>query len=68
MLKKDKHLQQNIGKEIEIKLFKKDENGKKEYIGILEKFDDNNITVNIGDNVINIERKDIAHIKTIYNW
>ena len=68
VLKKDKHLQQNIGKEIEIKLFKKDENGKKEYIGILEKFDDNNITVNIGDNVINIERKDIAHIKTIYNW
>ena len=68
VLKKNKHLQQNIGKEIEIKLFKKDENGKKEYIGILEKFNDNNITLNIYDSVINIERKDIAHIKTIYNW
>ena len=68
VLKKDKHLKQNIGNKIELKLFKKDENGKKEYIGILEKIDDNNIIINIGDNVINIERKDIAHIKIIYNW
>ena len=68
VLKKNKHLQQNIGKEIEIKLFKKDENGKKEYIGILESFDGNKITINISDSVINIERKDIAHIKTVYNW
>lgn len=68
VLKKDKHLQQNIGNEIEIKLFKKNENGKKEYKGILEKFDENNITIIIGNNVIKIERKDIAHIKTIYNW
>ena len=29
-LRKDKHLERSIGKEIEIKLFKKDENNKKE--------------------------------------
>ena len=68
VLKKDMHLQQNIGKEVEIKLFKKDENGIKKYIGILESFDENKITINISDSVINIERKDIAHIKTVYNW
>ena len=33
ILKKDKHLEQNIGTEVQIKLFKKDENGQKEYQG-----------------------------------
>ena len=33
ILRKDKHLKQNIGEQVNIKLFKKDENGSKEYIG-----------------------------------
>ena len=65
VLRKDKHLEQNKGKEIAIKLFKKDENGEKEYQGILQDFDDETITLE--DN-INIERKSIAQIKTVYNW
>ena len=32
ILRKEKHLEQNIGNEIAIKLFKKDEEGKKEYL------------------------------------
>jgi ribosome maturation factor RimP len=66
-LKKDKHLEQNIGEEIEIKLFKKDENSKKEYRGILKEFDSEYITIQTDEN-IKINRKNIAHIKTIYNW
>ena len=65
VLRKDKHLEQNKGKEIAIKLFKKDETGNKEYQGILKDFDDETITLE--DN-INIERKSIAQIKTVYNW
>lgn len=65
ILRKDKHLEQNIGKEIKIKLFKKDENKNKEYQGILEEF--NNETIKLKDK-ITIERKNIAQIKTIYNW
>ena len=65
MLRKDKHLEQNIGNEIQIKLFKKDEKGNKEYQGILKSFDETNI--NLEEN-IQIERKNIAQIKTIYNW
>ena len=65
VLKKDKHLQASIGKEINIKLFKKDENGNKEYQGILEKFDTEKIYL---ENEIIIERKNIAQIKTVYNW
>jgi ribosome maturation factor RimP len=65
ILRKDKHLSQNIGNEIHIKLFQKDENGKKEYQGILSKFDGEQIELEDGTKV---ERKKIAQIKTIYNW
>ena len=65
VLRKDKHLQQNRGNEINIKLFKKDEKGNKEYQGILEEFDENNIKLEDGTA---IERKNIAQIKTVYNW
>lgn len=64
ILRKDKHLKNNIGTEINIKLFKKDENGKKEYQGILKDFNKDYITIND----MNIERKNIAQIKTIYHW
>ena len=68
ILKKDKHLEQNIGEEIGIKLFKKDENGKKEYQGILQGFSQENIIIKLELDEIKIERKNIAQIKTIYHW
>ena len=67
VLRKDKHLEQNIGKKVEIKLFKKDTNGNKEYIGELVEFNSETITIKIEEE-IKIERKDIAQIKTIYEW
>lgn len=68
VLRKDKHLEQNIGEQINIKLFKKDENGKKEYIGKLTKYDDSNIFIEQDENEVKIERKNISQIKTVYNW
>lgn len=65
ILRKDKHLEKNIGKEVNIKLFKKDENGKKEYQGVLKEFNENIIKI---EEDISVERKNIAQIKTIYNW
>ena len=67
VLRKDRHLEQNIGKKVEVKLFKKDTNGNKEYIGKLEKFDLETIIIKTEEE-IKIERKDIAQIKTIYEW
>ena len=67
-LRKDKHLEQNIGEQISIKLFKKDENGKKEYIGKLTKYDDSNIFIEQDENEVKIERKNISQIKTVYDW
>ena len=47
------------------KNIRKDENGNKEYQGILKGFNENSIML---ENEIKIERKNIAQIKTIYNW
>lgn len=66
-LRKDKHLEQNISKNVEIKLFKKDNNGKKEYTGKLKAFNQEEIMIET-DKEITIERKNIAQIKTIYEW
>ena len=68
VLRKDKHLEQNIGEQINIKLFKKDENEKKEYIGKLTKYDGSNIFIEQDENEVKIERKNISQIKTVYNW
>ena len=67
VLRKDKHLEKNIGQNVEVKLFQKNEDGKKEIQGSLEKFDKDTITI-MADKEINLERKNIAQIKTIYEW
>ena len=67
IIRKDKHLEQNKGKQIEVKLFKKDKNGNKSYIGELEDFDSETITIK-NEKEVTIERKDIASMKTIYEW
>ena len=63
-LRKDRHLEQNIGKQVEAKLFKKDENGSKNYIGELKEFNEETVTID----EVKIERKNIAQIKTVYDW
>lgn len=66
ILRKDKHLKENIGKEVEIKLFKPI-NSVKNINGILYKFDNNNIYLKTQE-IICIERKNISQIKLVYNW
>ena len=63
-LRKEKHLEQNIGNEVYIKLFQKNQDGKKEYQGILKEFDSEYIILDD----LKIERKNISQIKTIYHW
>ena len=65
VLKKEKHLKQNLENEVHVKLFQKDENGSKEYQGILKEVKENEIILEDGTK---IERKNIAQIKTVYNW
>lgn len=67
VLRKDSHLQKNIGEQVEIKLFKKDDYGNKLYEGILKRFNEREIIIEY-EQEITIDRKNIAQIKTIYNW
>lgn len=66
IIRKDEHLKQNIGQEIYVKLFKAI-NNKKEYIGILEEFDENTIVIEIEEK-IKIDRKNISLMKKYYKW
>lgn len=63
-LKKDKHLQKSIGEKVEIKLFKAVDK-QKEFSGILESFDAENITISDpdADTERSFARGDIALIR-----
>ena len=67
IIRKEKHLKQNIGNEIELKLFQKNNNQNKQYKGILKEFDTEKIIIE-NTETIEIQRKDIAQIKKVYNW
>ncbi len=68
ILRKEKHLKDNLGEEVLIKLFKKDETGNKEYQGILKDFDSEYIFFEDENEEVKLDRKNIAQIKTIYHW
>ena len=67
VLKKDKHLQNNIGVNVQVKLFKPF-NGQKQYEGILKSFDETNIEIETDSQNLKIERQNIGQIKTIFDW
>ena len=62
ILKKDRHFEQSLGSEVEVKLFKPVDK-KKEYTGYLDDFDENTVTIGFdNDTEIVIERSNIAKI------
>ena len=66
LLRKDWQLNKYIGSKVEVNLFKKDENGFKEYIGILKQVDEEYLTIKQDNTDYKILRKDISQVKTIY--
>lgn len=75
ILRKDEHLEKNKGSEIYIKLFQKDNYGKKEYYGILKNYTESEVEIETNEATnkeekqeITLERKNIAQIKTVYHW
>lgn len=67
VLRRDEHLKNAIGKEIEVKLFKPIDK-QKEFIGTLEEYDEEKIKIKTQKTVIEIERKNISLMKLKYNW
>ena len=71
ILRKDKHLEDNIGENVNIKLFKSveiNEKKQKEIEGILKEFSNDSLTIELNEGIIEIERKNISQIKTVFDW
>ena len=62
-IRRKEHFEENINNKVEIKLFKPVD-GKKSITGILKDYNEETIIVD----EINIELKNIAAAKTVYNW
>ncbi len=65
LLRKDWQLKKFKGEIVEVKLFKKDDKGNKNYIGNLDDVTDDILKIKT-DEIINIDRKNISQIKTVY--
>ncbi len=65
LLRKDWQLGKFKGELVEVKLFKKDENGNKNYIGELGETTEKELQIK-ADELIKIDRKNIAQVKTVY--
>lgn len=67
VLRKKEHFLKQIGNEISVKLFKAIEK-EKELIGVLKEYNDSEIILEVNNININIDLKNIALAKTIYEW
>lgn len=67
MIRKEKHLKENIGNLITIKLFKPVD-GEKEYVGKLKEYNENTLTIELEETDVELERKNISLIKKYYDW
>ena len=62
IIRKEKHLQENLEQDICVKLYKPINNNK-EYVGKLKKFDDEIIYLQVNNEIVELERKNISLIK-----
>ncbi len=67
VLKYDKHFEKNLGKKIEVNLYTKFEN-KKQYVGTLERYNENEIVILTDDEEISFDKKNVANVKLVYDW
>lgn len=66
-LKSDRDLNRGIGKEVDLNLFSKLD-GKKAFTGVLESFDDKNVTLDIEGQKQTFEREKVASIKLVIKF
>lgn len=67
-LRKPKHYMKAIGKDIKIKLFTNNEEGKKEIEGKLKNIEDEYLIIEKDGKDLKIELSNVAQAKTIYKW
>lgn len=67
VLKKEEHFLSQIGHKVNINLFKPIDN-KKELQGILKEYNSSSIVIETEDNEIEINLKDVALVKTVFDF
>lgn len=67
LIRKQSHFEQTINQMISVNLFKPF-NGSKEFVGVLKDFNDSTIYLQINEEVIELDRKNIALIKKYFDW
>ena len=66
ILRKKWQLEKYINSKVQVNLFKKDENGFKEYVGFLKQVEEDFLIINQEDVEYTVQRKDVSQVKTIY--
>lgn len=66
-IRKDKQLEEHIGKDINVRLFKPIDK-QKELTATLQKFDDEQVVLLINEEEITINRENISSMKRAYKW
>lgn len=59
VLRTAEHFAACMGQEVEVKL-SRPRDGRKEFVGFLQAYDDGNITITVGDTPITFEKKEVA--------
>ena len=67
MLRKDWQLKKYIENKVQLNLFKKDENGFKDYIGIMKKVEADYLIIQQDKIEYKVQRKNISQIKTVFD-
>lgn len=67
LLRKDEHFKKQIGNKISVKLFKSIDK-QKEIIGILESYNQEELVIKQENKEFNVEVKNIAIAKTVFDW
>lgn len=67
VIRNDNHFEKFLNTNIRISLFKPIDK-QKEFEGILKEYTNDTVTISIGENDKVFSRKDIAIIKTVYDW
>lgn len=67
ILRKEKHYLSAIDESVEFKLYKK-VNNTKTLSGIMKEYNDGKIKLQVQDDIVELDIKDIASAKTIFDW
>ena len=62
VLKKPEHFAQFVGSEVDVKLYRA-RDGRKELTGVLTGYADGNVTVELADGAVTLEKKDVAQVR-----